>query len=80
MPGNELTRRVHNTSANPFRMPAILAQEDQEVWLNGTEEQARAVLKQYPEDVMVTYQVSTRVNSPKNNDDKLIVPVEPDTD
>jgi putative SOS response-associated peptidase YedK len=80
MPGNELMRRVHNTGANPFRMPAILAQEDQEAWLNGTKEQARAVLKQYPEDVMVTYQVSTRVNSPKNNDDKLIAPVEPDTD
>jgi hypothetical protein len=27
---------------------------------------------------MVAYQVSTRVNSPKNNDDKLILPVQPD--
>ena len=75
MPGNELLRRVHNTGANPFRMPAILAQADQDAWLNGTKEQAKAVLKQYPDDRMVAYEVSTRVNSPKNNDDKLIIGV-----
>ena len=53
---------------------------DQDAWLNGTKEQAKAVLKQYPDDRIVAYQVSTRVNSPKNNDDKLILPMEPDTD
>jgi putative SOS response-associated peptidase YedK len=78
MPGNELMRRVHNTGANPFRMPAILEQADQEAWVSGTKEQAKAVLKPYPEDVMVAYQVSARVNSPKNNDDELILRVEPD--
>jgi putative SOS response-associated peptidase YedK len=61
-------------------MPAILAQADQDAWLNGTKDQARAVLKQYPEDLMVAYQVSTRVNSPKNNDNTLILPVEPERD
>lgn len=72
MPANGLMRFVHNTGANPFRMPAILSASDHDAWLNGTADQARTVLKQYPEDVMVAHQVSTRVNSPKKNDDKLI--------
>jgi putative SOS response-associated peptidase YedK len=80
LPGYDLMRHVHNTGANPFRMPAILAHEDHEAWLNGTADQAKSVLKPYPQEVMVAYQVSTRVNSPKNDDDKLIEPVQPDTD
>jgi putative SOS response-associated peptidase YedK len=76
MPGNELMRRIHNTGAHPFRMPAILAKEDREQWLTGSAVDARVVLKQYPQECMVTYQVSTRVNSPKNNDPALIEPVD----
>jgi len=34
-----------------------------------------AVLEPYPADLMVAYEVSARVNSPKNNDAKLIEPV-----
>ncbi len=76
MPGNELMRHIHNTGAHPFRMPALLAKEDREQWLTGTPIEAKAVLKQYPQDCMVTYQVSTRVNSPRNNDATLVSPVE----
>jgi putative SOS response-associated peptidase YedK len=76
MPGNELMRHIHNTGAHPFRMPALLAKADREQWLMGTALEAKAVLRQYPQDCMVAYQVSTRVNSPKNNDAALIVPVE----
>jgi putative SOS response-associated peptidase YedK len=56
-------------------MPAILREEDHEAWLNGTPDEARAVLKQYPSDLMVAYKVSTRVNSPKNNGPELIEPM-----
>jgi putative SOS response-associated peptidase YedK len=73
--GNDLMKRIHNTGANPFRMPALLAREDWEAWLTGTIDQAKATLRQYPQDCMVTYQVSTRVNTPKNNDPSLIEPV-----
>ena len=75
MPGNDLMRQVHNTGANPFRMPAILAQADYDAWLKGGSAEARAALRQYPPDMMVAYQVSTRVNSPRNNDAKLVEPV-----
>jgi putative SOS response-associated peptidase YedK len=75
LPANELMRDIHNTGNNPHRMPAILRLEDQQAWLNGTVEDARAVLRQYSAEHMVAYEVSTRVNSPKNNDALLIVPV-----
>ena len=76
MPGNEIMRHIHNTGAHPFRMPALLAKQDREQWLTGTPSEAKAVLKQYPQDCMVSYQVSTRVNSPRNNDATLVTPVE----
>jgi len=76
MPGNELMRRIHNTGNNPYRMPAILRREDYEAWLYGSVEEARAVLQPYPADHMIAYEVSTRVNSPKNDSPELILPVD----
>jgi putative SOS response-associated peptidase YedK len=76
LPGNELMRHIHNTGAHPFRMPALLAKEDREPWLTGSASDAKAVLKPYPQECMVAYQVSTRVNTPKNNDPALIEPVD----
>jgi putative SOS response-associated peptidase YedK len=53
-------------------MPAILTREHHEVWLNSTADEARAVLRPYEPGLMVAYEVSTRVNTPKNNDATLI--------
>lgn len=75
MPANELMREIHNTGTNPYRMPAILAPNDFEVWLEGGEEEARSLLKQYPSDLMVAHAVSIRVNSPANDGPDLIEPV-----
>ena len=75
MTANTLMRDVHNTGNNPHRMPAILRAEDHEAWLGGSTEEARAALAPYPSDLMVAYPVSTRVNSPKNNDNSLLTPV-----
>jgi len=75
MPANALMADIHNTGNNPHRMPAIVRAEDREAWLSGTAEEARAVLAQYPSDLMSAYEVSTRVNSVKNNDPGLIEPV-----
>jgi putative SOS response-associated peptidase YedK len=76
MPANELMADIHNTGNNPHRMPAILRAEDREAWLTGTPEEARAVVGQYPADLMDAYEVSTRVNSVKNNSSDLIEPIE----
>jgi putative SOS response-associated peptidase YedK len=74
MPGNELMREIHNGGSNPYRMPAILRREDHEAWLTGTIDDAREVLQPYPSELMVAYEVSSRVNSPRNNDEQLVEP------
>lgn len=62
---------IHNTQ---HRMPAILEKADREAWLTGTPEEAWEALTPYPDDLMVAWPVSTRVNTPKNNDASLVQP------
>jgi putative SOS response-associated peptidase YedK len=72
---NELVAKIHD------RMPAMLRQEDEEDWLNpqlGVDE-AKAMLSPYPVERMMAYEVSTRVNSPKNNDEDLVRPMNGDS-
>jgi len=71
MPANRIVGEIHNTQ---HRMPAILARQDREAWLEGTAEQAWSALKPYPDEHMVAWPVSTRVNKPANNDPQLIAP------
>jgi putative SOS response-associated peptidase YedK len=71
MPENKLMTEIHNVK---HRMPAILAKEDRDAWLTGSAEVAFSVIKQYPDTHMVATPVSTLVNTPKNNDAKLIEP------
>ena len=71
VPANNLMGEIHNTQ---HRMPAILSKDDREAWLSGSPDDAWATLKPYPEDHMVAWPVSTRVNTPKHNDAKLIEP------
>lgn len=68
LPANNLVGDIHNTK---LRMPAILEKADRDAWLNGTPEEAWETLTPYPDDLMVAWPVSTRVNTPKNNDAKL---------
>lgn len=69
LPANNLMAEIHNVK---HRMPAILAKADREVWLKGGQEAAFDAIKQYPETHMVATPVSTRVNTPKNNDSNLL--------
>jgi putative SOS response-associated peptidase YedK len=72
MPANALMSDIHNAGSNPHRMPAIVRKEDRDAWLSGSLEDARAVLQPYDAGLMVAYEVSSRVNTPKNNDPGLI--------
>jgi putative SOS response-associated peptidase YedK len=76
MAANELMADIHNTGNNPHRMPAIVRSEDRDTWLCGTAEEAHAVPQPYPAGLMVAHEVSTRVNSVKNNDPSLIDPTD----
>lgn len=72
MDANRLLTEIHNTG---HRMPAILREEDHELWLAGGPGDARAVLKPYADDLMVAWPVSPRVGSPKNDDEDLTHPL-----
>jgi putative SOS response-associated peptidase YedK len=72
LPANNLVGEIHNTKQ---RMPAILEKSDRDAWLTGTREEAWETLAPYPDDLMVAWPVSTRVNKPLNNDSRLIEPV-----
>jgi putative SOS response-associated peptidase YedK len=72
MPPNPLLAEIHNAKQ---RMPAILQSQDIDAWLTGPIDQARAALKPYPSDSMVAWPVSSRVNTPKNDDAQLIEPL-----
>lgn len=67
MPAHSMMAEIHNAPGKQ-RMPVILDRKDYDAWLVGTVDEARAVLKQYPADEMEAWPVSTRVNTPKNND------------
>jgi len=69
LPANEFMAKMHSEAQ---RMPAILHLEDVEVWLTGTPEQAKAALIQFPGEQLRAHKVSARVNSPKNDDEKLL--------
>jgi len=75
IPGNELLRDIHNCGSTPYRMPAILRKEDQEIWLTGTCAEARATLAPYASERMRAYEVSERVNLITNDDEQLLEPV-----
>jgi len=72
---NSLMQDIHNTGNSPHRMPAILRRDDWGTWLSGSVDQARSVLAQYPPGLMVAYEVSAAVNSPKNNSPSNIEPL-----
>ena len=69
LPANPLLAEIHNVKQ---RMPAILARADRDAWLGADPAAARAALSAYPADRMFAHPVSTRVNSPRNDDAHLI--------
>jgi len=73
LPANGLVGAIHNTK---HRMPAILEKADRQAWLSGTAEEAWETLTPYPDDLMLAWPVSTRVKAPKNNDARLIEPMQ----
>ena len=64
---NDLLKIIHN------RMPVILDRGDYDGWLDGIG--GVELLKPYPADAMTAYEVSTRVNSVRNNDPECLAPI-----
>lgn len=69
---NNLMKPIHD------RMPVILKREDESAWLdprNIDVDFLGNMLQPFDESQMDAYSVSSAVNSPKNNEESLIVPV-----
>jgi putative SOS response-associated peptidase YedK len=69
---NELIQNVHD------RMPVILPKEAEDIWLDPTiqdHEFLKSLLKPYPAIEFKMFQVSTIVNSPKNDSPECIEPL-----
>jgi putative SOS response-associated peptidase YedK len=69
---NALVAQIHT------RMPVILRESDEEEWLNPTLslEAAQALLVPYPAELLMAYEVSSKVNAATSNSPDLLQPVE----
>jgi len=69
---NALVHDIHD------RMPVILNRENETKWLSNTlrDEEIKLLLTPYPESEMKSYPVSTLVNSPINDSETLIFPID----
>jgi putative SOS response-associated peptidase YedK len=77
LPANNLMAEIDNAKG---RMPAILKREQRHQWLFAAAETAAAALFAYADERMAAYAVSTRVDSPRNNDESLLEPLQTDVD
>ena len=68
-PANELIGAIHD------RMPAVLAPAAFDCWL-GSEPDPRDLLQPFPSELMAIWPISTRVNSPSNDDEHLLEEIE----
>ena len=72
-PSNDLVNRIHD------RMPAILNPAGYARWL-GSEPDPRDLLVTFPSEPMIMWPISRRVNSPDNDDERLLDEISPPTD
>lgn len=76
------TCTILTAAANAFmspiheRMPVILNQKDEEAWLNpaNTFYDVKPLLNSFPENEMIMYSVSDKVNNPRYNESNLLEP------
>jgi len=61
------------------RMPVILDRRDYLQWLEGTVEQAQALIKAPPDGTMAPRPVNNRVNAVRNDDAENVAPFDPAT-
>jgi putative SOS response-associated peptidase YedK len=77
VPANALIAEIHSSGR---RMPAMLTREVRELWLFGPVDLAGKALAAYADERLLAYPVSDRINSPDNNDETLVEPLETDVD
>ena len=66
---NEMISELHH------RMAVVLAPDEEETWLHGDPDAVADLLDPHPDNELEYFRVSERVNSPANDESKLIDPV-----
>jgi putative SOS response-associated peptidase YedK len=60
------------------RMPVILPEEHHAKWLGEAQDgDLKELLKPFPAERMKMWPISSRVNSPENDDEAILEPIEP---
>jgi putative SOS response-associated peptidase YedK len=68
------TDAAPSVAAYHNRMPVILEADQFDTWMSGSPDQAAALMRPYA-GALEAWEVSTRVNAPRNNDAMLVRPV-----
>jgi putative SOS response-associated peptidase YedK len=68
-PANELIAEIHD------RMPVIIAPDDRSRWI-GEEADPSDLMRPFPAHLMTMWPISTRVNSPSNDDPDILAPLD----
>ncbi len=71
VPANPMLAEIHNTKK---RMPLIVPPDSFGAWLSGDNDEAQDILRAYPDSELEAWEVSTFVNSPKNDDERCCAP------
>jgi putative SOS response-associated peptidase YedK len=67
---NDFMKPIHD------RMPVVLPQEMEAEWLSANPDTRKELCQPYPEDDLGAYEISTRVNNPRNDDPRVIEPLD----
>lgn len=72
---NPMMRKIHNSGNNPFRMPKILTEEEEKVWLDPTisaKDTVEKLLSVYPDTDMIAWPVKQKFNYGNPYDESII--------
>ncbi len=68
---NAMMAKIHN------RMPVVLSEEDESLWLSKEPlppSDLNRIFKPFPARAMEAYEISTEVNNPRNENERLVMP------
>jgi putative SOS response-associated peptidase YedK len=66
---NDVVEPIHD------RMPVVLPETEEDLWLAAGPDERRELCRPYPEDDLDTYPISTTVNNPENDTATVIEPL-----
>jgi len=72
---NPLMREIHNAGASRHRMPLILDAPSARLWLEGSVDAVRDVMRPFPADEMGAHPIGRAINNPHHDAPDIIKPL-----